>query len=116
MTLFCVFTGLAAPPFVTRMCPPMTLKNMDEYVPRMAIGSSNGNIQIVDMSTGRVEREFANHTYPVQGIEWTSLHTVLSFAHQVCQKPGFVMLDFLIKSHIWSQNRENSHFLPLTHI
>ena len=93
---------------MTRMCPPMTLKNMDEYVPRMAIGSSNGNIQIVDMATGRVEREFANHTYPVQGIEWTSLHTVLSFAHQV--------LSFLIKSYFYgSQFRDTTVLFHAIH-
>ena len=34
------------------------------------------------MATGKVDREFATHTYPVRGIEWTSLHSVLSHAHQ----------------------------------
>lgn len=34
------------------------------------------------MSTGKIEREFAVHTFPVGGIEWCGLHSVLSHAHQ----------------------------------
>jgi hypothetical protein len=30
------------------------------------------------MSTGNVEREFALHTFPVKGIEWTGLASILS--------------------------------------
>ena len=41
-----------------------------------------GNIQILNMSTGIVERDFATHTFPIRGIEWTSLHSLLSHAHQ----------------------------------
>jgi WD40 repeat protein len=76
------FCGLATPPFVIRMCPPLTVKNMNDYSPLLALGAGNGNIQIVNMSTGRVEREFAVHTFPVRGIEWTGLHSMLSHAHQ----------------------------------
>ena len=36
------------------------------------------------MSSGRVERDFAVHTFPVAGIEWAGLHSVLSHAHQAC--------------------------------
>ena len=36
----------------------------------------------ISFSVGKVDREFATHTYPVRGIEWTSLHSVLSHAHQ----------------------------------
>ena len=48
-----VLTGLASPPFVIRMCPALTLKNMEEYVPRMAVGAANGNVQILDTATGK---------------------------------------------------------------
>ena len=38
--------------------------------------------QLVNVSSGRVERDFAVHTFPVAGIEWAGLHAVLSHAHQ----------------------------------
>ena len=47
-----VLTGLASPPFVIRMCPALTMKNLEEYVPRMAVGAANGNVQILDTATG----------------------------------------------------------------
>ena len=77
-----VLSNLSHPPFILRMCPPLTTKNWPEYNPFLASGGNNGNIQIVDMASGKVDREFATHTYPVRGIEWTSLHSVLSHAHQ----------------------------------
>lgn len=77
-----VLSNLSNPPFVLRMCPPLTTKNWPEYNPFMASGGNNGNIQILNMSTGRVDREFATHTFPVRGLEWTSLHSILSHAHQ----------------------------------
>jgi hypothetical protein len=77
-----IMSGLANPPFVLRMCPPLTTKNWPEYTPIMASGGGNGNIQIINMSNGHVDREFATHTFPVRGIEWTSLHSILSHAHQ----------------------------------
>jgi len=77
-----VLTGLASQPFVIRMCPPLTVKNMAEYVPRLALGAANGNVQVLNVSTGRVERELAVHTFPVRGLEWASLHAILSHACQ----------------------------------
>ena len=77
-----VLSNLSNPPFVLRMCPPLTTKNWPDYKPFLASGGNNGNIQILDMSLGKVEREYATHTYPVRGIEWTSLHSILSHAHQ----------------------------------
>ena len=85
-----VLTGLAASPFVVRMCPPLTVKNIEEYVPRLALGAGNGNVQIVDMATGKIEREFAIHTYPVKGIEWTGLYSILSCAHQTSSSSSVV--------------------------
>ena len=38
--------------------------------------------QILDVATGRIVREFATHTYQVQGLEWTSLNSILSFGYQ----------------------------------
>ena len=39
-------------------------------------------MQVVNVSSGRVERDFAVHTFPVAGIEWAGLNAVLSHAHQ----------------------------------
>ena len=40
-----MLSGLPAAPFVVRMCPALTMKNMAEYRPIMAVGASCGNIQ-----------------------------------------------------------------------
>ena len=66
-----IMSNLCNPPFLLRMCPPLTTKNWPEYKPLMASGGSNGNIQILNMSSGRVEREFATHTFPVCTIQYT---------------------------------------------
>ena len=73
-----ILSGLVFPPFVLRMCPPLTLKNWNQYVPLCAVGASSGSVQIVNMATGSVDREFALHTFPVRGIEWTGLNSILS--------------------------------------
>ncbi len=86
-----VMSNLGNPPYVLRMCPPLTTKNWPEYNPYLASGGNNGNIQIIDMSTGKVEREFATHTYPVRGMEWSSLHSILSHAHQNLTGGGSVV-------------------------
>jgi hypothetical protein len=41
-----ILSGLSLPPFVLRMCPPLTLKNWNNYVPLCAIGASSGNVQV----------------------------------------------------------------------
>lgn len=45
-----ILSGLLAPPFVVRMCPALTMKNMTEYKPLMAVGGSSGNIQGRDLT------------------------------------------------------------------
>ena len=40
-----ILSGLPPPPFVVRMCPALTMKNMAEYRPLMAVGAAGGNIQ-----------------------------------------------------------------------
>ncbi|XP_047483248.1 WD repeat-containing protein 11-like [Penaeus chinensis] len=81
-----LMTGLmpavSPPPLVVRMCPPLTTRNIHHYVPRLAAGTQSGAVQIFNMATGMLEREFALHTYPVRGVEWTSLTSILSFGHQ----------------------------------
>ncbi len=48
--------------------------------------------QVVNMATGIVEREFALHTFPVRGIEWTGLNSILSHVSSLIHIPEKVSL------------------------
>ncbi|XP_054721445.1 WD repeat-containing protein 11-like [Uloborus diversus] len=76
-----LLSALASPPHVIRMCPPVTFRNWNVYKPYMAIGNAGGSIQIINMATGVITKEFALHTSPVRGIEWIGLTSFLSYAH-----------------------------------
>lgn len=52
---------------VMKMCPPLTVKNWQHYHPLIAVGCSNGTIQICDVSDGLVKKELAVHNYSVKG-------------------------------------------------
>ena len=41
-----IIGGLVTPPFYIRMCPPLTVKNFRDYRPLLAVGATNGNIQV----------------------------------------------------------------------
>ena len=41
-----ILGGLLPPPFVVRMCPPLTVKNFSDYRPIIAIGAMNGSMQV----------------------------------------------------------------------
>ena len=41
-----ILGGLLQPPFVVRMCPPLTVKNFSDYRPLIAIGATNGSMQV----------------------------------------------------------------------
>ena len=41
-----IIGGLLSPPFVARMCPPLTVKNFCDYRPLLALGATNGSIQV----------------------------------------------------------------------
>ena len=67
-----------------KMCPALTTKNWNSYRPLLALGTQAGHLQVVNVSTGCVERDIAVHSAPVQGLEWTSANpasTVLTFSH-----------------------------------
>ena len=68
----------------SKMCPPLTTKNLASYRPLLAVGTVSGHLQIVNVSTGLIEREMAVHSAPVQGLEWTSSNpaiSLLSYTH-----------------------------------
>ncbi|GFS29359.1 WD repeat-containing protein 11 [Nephila pilipes] len=74
-------SALAAPPHVIRMCPPVTFRNWTVYRPLMAVGNASGSIQVINMATGIIEKEYALHLSPVRGIEWIGLTSFLSYSH-----------------------------------
>ena len=78
MVLVGLLGGLAAPPVVLRMCPALTTKNFSMYQPLLAVGASPGIVQIYNLSSGQLYREFSMHSCTVRGIEWVSLR---SFPH-----------------------------------
>ena len=47
-----ILGGLLPPPFVVRMCPPLTVKNFSDYRPLIAIGAMNGSMQVSKYSKG----------------------------------------------------------------
>ena len=80
-----LLNGLNSPITVIRMCPPLTTKNLKEYNPLLAVGCQIGKIQIVNLGSGHIEREYSLHTSIVRGIEWASLKSFLSYSYP---KPG----------------------------
>lgn len=58
--------SLASPPQVIRMCPPLTTRNLYEFVPLIAVGTQAGTVQVLNLATGVIEREFSLHTYAVR--------------------------------------------------
>jgi hypothetical protein len=58
------------------------------------------------MATGSVEREFALHTFPVRGIEWTGLNSILSHVSNFNHVPDKGLLKAL-KSFFVSGNIKN---------
>ncbi|XP_075222794.1 WD repeat-containing protein 11-like [Lycorma delicatula] len=76
-----LLSSVSSPLSVIRMCPPMTTKNRQHYLPLMAAGTNTGIIQVYNMARGTVDKEFAIHSYPVRGIEWTSLSSFITYAY-----------------------------------
>ncbi|CAG5129448.1 unnamed protein product [Candidula unifasciata] len=74
-------SGISAHVTVIRMCPPLTNRNIHSYQPFMALGTHSGCIQIVNVDSGQVEREYNLHSSPVRGIEWSGLKSFVSYAY-----------------------------------
>ncbi|XP_064630114.1 WD repeat-containing protein 11-like isoform X2 [Lineus longissimus] len=85
-----MLNGVAAPPHVLRMCPPLTTKNWNIYQPLLAVGTTSGIIQVFNLSSGQLWREYSIHTCQVRGIEWVSLSSFLSFAYPNAGSSGLV--------------------------
>ncbi|KAL5022239.1 hypothetical protein ScPMuIL_001394 [Solemya velum] len=76
-----LLNGIASPLTVIRMCPPLTTKNWTHYEPLLASGTSSGSIQILNIASGQVEKEYSLHTSSVRGIEWCGLKSLISFSY-----------------------------------
>ncbi|CAH3181969.1 unnamed protein product [Porites lobata] len=71
---------VSSPPTCAVMCPPLTTKNWSTYKPLIAVGNSQGCIQVFNLGTGLLTREYTVHTCAVKGITWSNLHSFFSWA------------------------------------
>ncbi|KAM8924117.1 WD repeat-containing protein 11 [Pelodytes ibericus] len=85
-----LLSGLPQPPFVVRMCPPLTTKNISQYKPLLAVGTSNGSVFVYNLTSGLLHKELNIHSCEVRGIEWTSLTSFLTFATSTPNNLGLV--------------------------
>ncbi|XP_075791464.1 WD repeat-containing protein 11 isoform X1 [Pelodiscus sinensis] len=85
-----LLSGLPLPPFAIRMCPPLTTKNLKQYRPLLAVGTSNGSVLVYNLTSGLLHKELSIHSCEVKGIEWTSLTGFLSFATSTPNNLGLV--------------------------
>ncbi|KFP24981.1 WD repeat-containing protein 11, partial [Colius striatus] len=85
-----LLSGLPLPPFAIRMCPPLTTKNIKEYEPILAVGTSNGSVLVFHLTSGLLHKELSIHSCEVKGIEWISLTGFISFATSTPNNLGLV--------------------------
>ncbi|XP_060097494.1 WD repeat-containing protein 11 [Heteronotia binoei] len=85
-----LLSGLPLPSFAIRMCPPLTTKNIKQYQPLLAVGTSNGSVLVYNLTSGLLHKELSIHSCEVKGIEWTSLNGFLSFATSTPNNLGLV--------------------------
>ncbi|XP_062608661.1 WD repeat-containing protein 11-like isoform X2 [Saccostrea cucullata] len=91
-----LLNGVVSPISSLRMCPPLTTKNWSVYQPLLAVGSSTGVIQIINISSGLIVKEFSVHTGPVRGIEWCNLKSFLSYSYPSQGTSGLVKNDLML--------------------
>uniref|UniRef100_A0A8C9L808 WD repeat-containing protein 11 n=1 Tax=Pavo cristatus TaxID=9049 RepID=A0A8C9L808_PAVCR len=85
-----LLSGLPLPPFAIRMCPPLTTKNIKQYEPLLAVGTSNGSVLVFHLTSGLLHKELSIHSCEVKGIEWISLSGFISFATSTPNNLGLV--------------------------
>ncbi|XP_022080580.1 WD repeat-containing protein 11-like isoform X4 [Acanthaster planci] len=88
--------GVASVPTIIRMCPPVTTRNLHKYKPLAALGSSTGLVQVYNLTTGSLWREYNIHTCSVRGIEWVSLTSFLSYSYPNPPSNGLVRNELLL--------------------
>ncbi|CAH1783668.1 unnamed protein product [Owenia fusiformis] len=114
--------GAAQPPLVVKMCPPLTTKNWNVYQPLLACGTNSGSVQVFNLTSGQLVREYNMHTAPVRGIEWVSLHGFLTYAFPNPGSSGttkneLIMLDTLTgKTTHFRQNRDEESPIEMVRV
>lgn len=76
-----VLSGINGNITIMRMCPPMTKRNKDFYLPLLAVGTSTGYLYLYHLSYGTIFKELVIHSNPIRGIEWTGLRSVITFGY-----------------------------------
>lgn len=66
---------------VMRTGPHLIYKNWFYHRPLVAIGDSNGVIQIFNLATNQLEKQYSVHSVVIRGIEWVNLNVLLSYAY-----------------------------------
>eukprot|EP00117_Sycon_ciliatum_P023491 scpid39681/ scgid1226/ WD repeat-containing protein 11; Bromodomain and WD repeat-containing protein 2; WD repeat-containing protein 15 len=88
-----------------RMCPPLTSKNFSNYEPLCAVGSASGIVQVFNLSTGQLVRQYAVHTFPVKGVEWVSQTTFFSWAFSSPNMSGLVRNELFTVDTVTGRSR-----------
>lgn len=91
-----LLSGIASPVSVIRMSPPLTQKNASMYKPLLAVGNHSGSIQIFNLCSGQLEKEFSLHSSTVRGIEWAGLQSFMSYAYPEPNANGLVKNEILL--------------------
>ncbi|KAK3585480.1 hypothetical protein CHS0354_003328 [Potamilus streckersoni] len=91
-----LLSGLVSPITVIRMCPALTTKNWKKYQPLLAVGSQSGTVQVVNVASGQIVREYNLHSFPVRGIDWASLTSLISFSYPAPGVSGLVKNEILL--------------------
>ncbi|MGH0156099.1 UNVERIFIED_CONTAM: hypothetical protein FKN15_030661, partial [Acipenser sinensis] len=63
-----LLSGLPLPPFVIRMSPPLTTKNINQYQPLLAVGTSNGSVLVYHLTSGLLHKELSIHSCEVKSL------------------------------------------------
>lgn len=81
LIMYKYFNCISKGKHVIRTGPHLIYKNWFYHRPLVAIGDSNGLIQIFNLATNQLEKQYSIHTVAVRGIEWVNLNVILSYAY-----------------------------------
>ncbi|XP_073998789.1 WD repeat-containing protein 11-like isoform X2 [Rhodnius prolixus] len=89
---------------IVKMCPPVTVKNVQHFLPILGVGTSTGFLYIYNLSDGTVYKELAIHSFPIRGLEWTGLKSVITFAYGDGAK---------VKNEVYMTDIWTGHSIPI---
>ncbi|XP_071948596.1 WD repeat-containing protein 11-like [Antedon mediterranea] len=91
-----LLSGVGIMPTVIRMCPPLTTKNLTYHQPLVAVGTATGLVQVFNVSSGALVKEYNIHISNIRGIEWINLNSFFSFSHPNPNNNGLVRNELLL--------------------